>query len=69
MNISLNIGVSTITFSTGIDKNHMEETRVSDFLFRLWFLFYGKKRVTFCSFFKHYFLDYIEQKLGPKKEK
>ena len=47
----------------------MQGTVSQIFLFRRWFLFYGKKRVTFCSFFKHYFLDYIEQKLGPKKEK
>ena len=32
------------------------------FLFRPWFLFHVKTRVTFG----HYFLDFIKQKLGPR---
>ena len=66
MDISLNIEVSTIKFSTGVDKNHMQGT-VSQILYLgLGFYFMAKKRVTFCYFLKHYFQDYIKQKLGPK---
>ena len=39
---------------------------VSEFLFRAWFLFYDKKRETFMLFFGIIFLDFINQKLGPK---
>ena len=40
---------------------------VSGFLFRPWFLFYLKKRENFSVFFKHFFLDFIKQKLGHLK--
>ena len=38
------------------------------FSFSPQFLFYVKKQVTFCHFFKLHFQNFIKQKLGPKSK-
>ena len=51
MDISLNIYTLVITFYTGVLNIPLEGSVSQIFLFRPWFLFYDKKRVTFGHFF------------------
>ena len=66
MEISANIIVTEIKFSTEINNIHMQGTMSQIFYLGLSFFFYIKKRVTFSDFFKHHFLHYIKKELGPK---
>ena len=66
MDISLNIYTLVIQIYTGALNIPPEGTVSHIFLFRPWFLFYDKKRVTFGHFLKLDFQDFIKSKLGPK---
>ena len=66
MDISLNIYTLVIKFYTGALNIPLRGTVSQIILFRPWFSFYDKKRVTFGHFLKLYFQDFIKLKLGPK---
>ena len=60
MDISLNIYTPVMKLYTGAPNIALEGSMSQIFLFRPWFLFYIKKRVTFGHFLKLYFLDFIK---------
>ena len=68
MDISLNIYTLVKEFYTGALNILLEGSMSQIFLFRPWFLFYDKKRVTFGHFLKLYFQDFIKSKLEPKSK-
>ena len=68
MDISLNIYTLVIKRYTGTLNIPPGGTMSQIFLFRSWFLFYDKKRVTFGHFLKLNFQDSIKSKLGSKSK-
>ena len=55
----VNIEVINIPFPTELKNIHMERTLSQIFYLGLSFYFFEKKRVTYDSFFKLHFLDFI----------
>ena len=66
MDISLDIIVTVIKKLTEVNNIHVQGTVCQNFNLGFGFYFMSKKWATFIDFLKHFFLNCIKLKLGPK---